>query len=219
MLRRAFEIADQRGNAVETRFCLAPEEMRQRREAMLLDRVDLVLGEFGRGCVPPALSCQRTERPVALVTPGAPRDLRHFRRKQPPHPDPVEFGEAGKGDVVDIEIEAHADRVGGDDVIDLAVLEQFDLAIARLRAQRAHHHRRPAAKASQHFGNGIDLLGAEGDDRASGRKARELARADMRQCRKTRPLADLDLGDQRLDHRLQRRRAQQHRLLPPAQVQ
>ena len=38
-------------------------------------------------------------------------------------------------------LEAHADRIGGDDVIDLAILEQFDLAVARLRAQRAHHHR------------------------------------------------------------------------------
>ena len=219
MLWRAFEIADQRGDTVKPRLRLAPVEMRQRREAMVLDRVDFILGEFGRGRVPAALSGESAERSVALVAPGTPGDLGHFRRKQPPHPYSVEFGEPCKGDVVDVEIEAHADRVGGDDVIDLAILEQFDLTVAGFRAQRAHHHRRAAAKPPQHFGHGIDLLGTEGDDRASGRKAREFARADMRQRRKPWPLADLDLRDQRLHHRFQRGRAQQHRLLPTAQIE
>ena len=145
--------------------------MRQRREAMVLDRVDFIFGEFGRGRVPAALSGESAESSVALVATGTPGDLGHFRWKQPPHPHPVEFGEACKGDVVDVEIEAHADRIGGDDVIDLSVLEQFDLAVARLRAQRAHHHRRAAAKPPQHLGHGIDLFGTEGDDRASGWKA------------------------------------------------
>ena len=41
----------------------------------------------------------------------------------------------------------------------------------------------------------------------------------MGESRKARALDDFGLGDERLDHRLERRRAQQHRLLAPARMQ
>jgi hypothetical protein len=76
----------------------------------------------------------------------------------------VELPVRGKGDVVDFEVQPHADGIGGDDQIDLAGLEQGDLRIAGTRAERAQHHRRPAALAAQQFGDGVNLLGGEGDD-------------------------------------------------------
>jgi hypothetical protein len=80
---------------------------------------------------------------------------------------PVVFGQAGKGDMLDIEIEAHAHGIGRHEVIDLARLVHRHLGVARLRAERAHDHRRAAAKAPQHFGHDIDLLGRKRDDRAA----------------------------------------------------
>ncbi len=218
MRGRGLEIGDQRGKRIEARFGFAPEQLGQRRETMLLDRVDFFLGKFGRGpAADPA--AQRPEGAVALVASRAPGNLRHFGRDQPPGADPVELGQPGKGDVGDIEVEPHPDRIGGDDVIDLAILEQRDLLVARFRAQRPHHHRRATAKPAQHFGDRIDLFGTEGDDRTARRQPRQLARPDVLQRGKARPLGDLGLGNQLADQRCQRCRAQQHGLLAAARVE
>ena len=73
---------------------------------------------------------------------------------------PVEFLEAGEGDMGDVHVEAHADGVGGDEIIDLAALEHRHLGVAGRGRQSAHHHRRAALEAAQHLGQRIDLLGA-----------------------------------------------------------
>src|SRR3546814_15861237 len=78
---------------------------------------------------------------VLLVAPGAPGDLRHFRDGQPPQPAAVEFLQGCEGDMADIEVQPHADRVGGDEIVDLARLEHRDLRVAGARGQRPHHHR------------------------------------------------------------------------------
>ena len=119
----------------------------------------------------------------------------------------------------DVEVQPHADGVCRHQIINLAVLEQFDLAVARFGAQRPHHHRCAAAKPSQHLGDGIDLLCAEGDDGAAWRHARELLGAGVAERRKTRTADDLDLGHQRLDHRLERGAAQNHRLVAASGMQ
>ena len=121
--------------------------------------------------------------------------------------------------MVDVEIEAHADRVGGDDVVDLARLVELDLPVARLRAERAHHHRRAAAEPAQRLGQRVDLLGRETDHRAARRKAGELGAARMGQRGETRAGDDLRCRHQRAHERLERRGAENHRLLAPARVQ
>ena len=78
----------------------------------------------------------------------------------------VELARAGEGDVVDVEIEAHADGVGRHQEIDVARLIERHLRVARARAERAQHHRRAAALAPDQLGDGIDLGGREGDDGA-----------------------------------------------------
>ena len=62
----------------------------------------------------------------------------------------VEFAKAGEGNMVDIHVQAHPDRVGGDQVIHLARLIQLDLRIARSRRQgrRARLRRRRDGGAS-----------------------------------------------------------------------
>ena len=76
----------------------------------------------------------------------------------------VEFAVGGEGDMVEVEVEPHADRVGGDEEVDVAGLEQLDLLVAGARAKRAEHHRGAAALAADQLGDRIDLVGREGDD-------------------------------------------------------
>ncbi len=215
---RRLEIGDQRSQRIEARFGIAPEKMSQRGEAMLLDRIDLFLGKLGRRAML-RHARQRAESAVALVPARTSGDLRHLGRQQTAHADAVELGQPGKGDVIDIEIEPHADRVGRDDVVDLAALEERDLLVAGFGTECSHHHCRPAAKPPQHLGDGVDLVGAEGHDRAARRQARELARPDMRQGGKPRPVRYLRFGDQLAHQRFERGRAEQHRFLTAAGVQ
>ena len=183
---------------------------------MLLDRQHLLVAELrhrlaGQG--------QRAEGAVALVAAGAAGDLRHLGDGQPPPPRAVELGEAGEGDMADVHVEPHADRVGGDEIVDLAGLIHRDLGVAGAGAERAHHHRRAAAHPAQHLGDRIDLLGREGDDRGARRQPGELGRPGIGKGREARPRGDLRLGQKRADHRRQARRAEDHRLLAAARVE
>ena len=94
------------------------------------------------------------------------------RRVEPAKLIAVEFPVGGKSDVVDVEIEAHADGVGGDEIIDIARSDRGDLRIARARRERAEHNRGAAALAADQFGDGVDLLRREGDDGGTARSAR-----------------------------------------------
>ena len=98
---------------------------------MFFNRVDFFIGE-GEGFAAIHLSHprQRAERPVALVPPRSPGNLRHFRRGQPPFAPPVELAERGKGHMIEIKVQPHANRIGGDDVIDLARLKHRHLFVA-----------------------------------------------------------------------------------------
>ncbi len=185
---------------------------------MLLDGVDFFLGEFER-CAPAPCARYRAESAVGLVPPRAPGDLRHFRRSQPPLAHAVELGQPRKSDVMDIKIEPHTDGIGGDDVIDLARLEQFHLPVARLRAERPHHHRRPAAKTAQQFGHLVHLLDREGDHGRARWQAREFAHPGMAERGKARSPLDLRARQQLAHHRLQGGGAEQHRLVAPARVE
>ena len=154
--------------------------------------------------------------PSLLVAPGAAGDLRHFGDGQAAVAAAVELLQPGEGDMGDVHVEAHADGVGGDEIIDLAALEHRHLGVAGGRRQRAHHHRRAAAEAAQHLGQRVDLLGGEGDDGGARRQARQLGAAGIAQGREARAADDLGVGQQLADHRLERVRAEDQRLLAAA---
>jgi hypothetical protein len=88
------------------------------------------------------------EAAVAHGAPGAPGDLREFRRGELAVLVAVELAVGGKRNVVDVEIESHADGVGRHHVVDFARLIELDLRIARARRQRAEHDRGTAALPS-----------------------------------------------------------------------
>ena len=159
------------------------------------------------------------EGAVAGGAAGAAGDLREFGRIEPAELIAVIFAVGGEGDVIDVEIEPHADRVGGDEIIDVAVLEHRDLRVAGARRQRAQHHRRAAMLAADQFGDRIDLVGRERDDRGAPRLPRDLAVAGEFELRQPRPRDDGGARQQPLDDRPHGRRAQQQRLVAAAPVQ
>ena len=169
IVRAGLEAGDEVGGGREIEVGAAPVEVVERAEAMLLDRVDFLLAELGRAV---AAEAQGAEAAVALVAPGAAGDLRHFGDRQAAVAAAVELVQPGEGDVGHVHVEAHADGVGGDEIIDLAALEHRDLGVARGRAERAHHHRGAALEAAQHLGQRVDLLARESDDRAARGQAR-----------------------------------------------
>ena len=67
---------------------------------------------------------------LAKVPAGPSGDLGDLLRIEPALAPPVEFAQSGEGDMVDIHVQSHPDRVGRDQEIDFAGLEQIDLGVA-----------------------------------------------------------------------------------------
>ena len=221
--RSLLQIADQRAYAVEARLCIAPEQLGLRRELMLLNRVNFFLGELRSRALCSrfflAHAAQCAERAIALMAASAPSDLRHFSRGQPALSASIKLSQRAKGNMLQIKVEAHADRISGDDVIHLAILKQLDLLVARFGRKRPHHHCRPAPEPAQHFGHGVDLLGRECDYRTARGQARQFATACVGEGGEARALNQFSLWHQRFDHRLQRGGTQQHRFFAAARIE
>ena len=121
--------------------------------------------------------------------------------------------------MIDVEVQSHADGVGGDEIIDVAVLEHLDLRIACARRQRAQHDGSAAMLAADQFGDRIDFIGRERDDRGAPRLARDLAVAGEFELRQSRPRDDGGARQQPLDDRAHGRGTQQQRLVAAAAMQ
>lgn len=159
------------------------------------------------------------EGAVAGVATSAPGDLAHLGKVQVAELEAVELARAGEGDVVDVEIEAHADRVGGDQEVDLAVLVQLDLGIAGARRQCPQDDGGAAALAPDQFGDGIYVLGGERDDGAARGQACQLARAGIGELRQARARGHVDAGNEPFQDRTHGLRPQQQRFVRAAPVE
>jgi hypothetical protein len=103
------------------------------------------------------------------VATGAAGDLGELGRLEVASDAAVKLAEGGEGDMIDRQVEAHADGVGGDEVVDLAGLEEGDLGIAGARGEGAKDDSSAAAEGAEALGGAVDLLGGEGDDGAARR--------------------------------------------------
>ncbi len=199
------EAFEQGADRIEAQPGIAPIEPGQRIEAMRFDRLDdlgverPLLGGGAKGA-------------VAHVTPGAAGDLGDLGGGEPAWAAAVEFADAGEGDMVEIHVEAHADRVGGDQIVDLACLEHADLGVARPWAQRAEDDRSAAALPSDQLGQREHVGHGKGDDGAARRQPRYFFLAGIGKRRKARPADMLDVRDQPAHQRLDRVGAEKHRL-------
>ena len=70
------------------------------------------------------------EGAVTHASAGATGDLGDLGRGQAAQAVAVMLDQAGEGDVVDVHIQAHTDRVGGDEEVDLFLLIERDLGVA-----------------------------------------------------------------------------------------
>ena len=159
------------------------------------------------------------EGAVVHVAAGAAGDLAELAGGQLAMHLAVELARAGEGDVIDIEVEAHADGVGGDQEIDVAGLIERHLGVARARAERAQHDRRAAALAADQLGDGVDLGRREGDQRRARRQPRDLLLAGVGELGEARPRDEVGAGNEIADGLAHGLRAEQQRLLLAAHVQ
>ena len=162
---------------------------------------------------------RHAERAVLHVAAGAAGDLAELGGRQLAILVAVIFAVGGEGDVIEVEVEPHADRVGGDQEVDVAVLVNLHLLVARARAERAEHHRRAAALAADQFADRVDLVGREGDDRRALRQARQLLLPGIGEHRHARPRDDMHAGQQLLDDAAHRGGAEEQRFLAATKVE
>jgi hypothetical protein len=121
--------------------------------------------------------------------------------------------------VIDVEIEAHADGVGGNEIFDVARLIELDLGVARARGERAEHHGGAAALAADQLGDRIDLFDGERDHGGAAGQPRDLLFAGEGELRQPRPGQNMGARQQPLNHRAHRLGAQHQRLLASAAVE
>ena len=159
------------------------------------------------------------ERAVARGAAGAAGDLRELGGIELAELIAVEFAVGGKGDVIDVEIETHADGVGRDQIIDVAGLIERDLRVAGARRQRAEHDGGAAALAADQFGDRVNFIGREGDDGRAARQPGEFFLAREGELRQARPADDARARQQPLDHRPHGGGAEHQRLFAAAPVQ
>ncbi len=159
------------------------------------------------------------EAAILGMAPGAARDLGQFVRPERAHPAAVEFRQRREGHMLDVEIEPHADGVGRDQVIDIAILVERDLGVPGPGRQRPHHHRAAALLAPDQLGDGIDVLDREADDGRAGRHPADLFRARVDQLGESLAAQELGLGYQRRDGIAHRLGAQKQRLVLAAGIQ
>ena len=153
----------------------------------------------------------RAKGAVAHVTPGAAGDLGDFGGGQPARAAPIKLPDAGKGDMVEIHVEPHPDRIGGDEIIDLACLEHPDLGIARPWRQRPEHDSGAAALTPDQLGERKHVGDGKGDDGTAARQPGHLLVSGIGQGRKARPADMLEFGDETPHQRLDRVGAEKHR--------
>src|SRR5262249_22215329 len=126
--RRRRQRGGERAERGEIEFRVAPLQDLHRLEAVAFKSMN----EFG---------VERFAAPggaKAAVTGGAAGtagDLGGFGRVEPAELVAVKLAVGGEGDVIDVEVEAHADGVGGDKIVYVAGLVELDLGVAGARRQ------------------------------------------------------------------------------------
>jgi hypothetical protein len=119
------------------------------------------------------------EGAVAHVPSCPAGDLAQFGGRQLAILESVEFLVLGKSHVVDIEIEAHPDRVRGDEIIHIAGLIERHLRVARARAECAQNDGRSAALPADQFADRIDLVRRKSDYGGPAGQPRDLFRSGI----------------------------------------
>ncbi len=131
----------------------------------------------------------------------------------------VELLQRGKRNMIEVEVEAHTDRVRRHEVIDLARLEHRDLRVPSARRERTEDDGCTAPNVTENLGNRVDARHGERHDRASFRDARERRRTCISERGEPRTRTDFDTGHE-LEKRLANRVGpEKPRLEPPSRME
>ena len=159
--RTRLERADQCFGRSEIEVRAAPVELFDRRETVIHDRLRHAIVQR-RGVAGDA------ERAIGHAAPGPSGDLGQFVGGKGAHAPSVEFGERGESNVVDIEIQTHADGIRGHQIIHLAILIKRHLSVAGARGKCAHYHGSTTFLAADQFGDSIYIFNRKPDYCTSG---------------------------------------------------
>ncbi len=211
-LRRLVEARLERRERGEVERVAAPLDGAHRLEAVRLQRLHQRVGEG-------VDAARHPEGAVMHVAAGAPGDLAELGGGELAELVAVIFAVGGEGDVIEVEVEAHPDGVGGHQEVDVAGLVDLHLLVARARAERPQHHRGPAALAADQLAHRVDLVGGEGDDRRALRQPRQLLLPRIGEHRHARARHHMHARQQLLDDAAHGGGAEKQRLLAAAQIQ
>ena len=198
--------------AGEVELAVAPHDVAGGGKAVVLDGPRRPRGEV-------VDRVQDAERPVVQVAAGAAGDLAQLDEVEVPAGAPVELGELGERHVVDVEVQPHADGVGGRQIVDFAALVQGDLGVARTRRQGPEHDGGAPAARPHPFREVVDARRRESHDRRARRQRPDLQAAPVAQGRQPRMAADGQVRDERGQQGADGARPQEPRLAPAAGVQ
>ena len=191
---------------------IAPGQFAHGQEFVVFDGGDHFIGQ-GPGLARDA------ESAVGLVAPCAACDLGHFVGVQGAHAAAIELGRGRKRDMLDIQVQPHADGISRHQVIHIAILIQSHLRIARARRQRAHDHRTAPFLAADQFGNRIDIFYTEAHDSAARGHAAYLFRTCIRKLRHAFTALELHARHQRGNRRAHGIGPHEQRFMQAARMQ
>jgi hypothetical protein len=209
--RPVLEALEEGGNRTEGEARIAPVDGSQWFEVVLLDRLHQSrreVAQVGGGA----------ECPVANVAARSARDLADFRGMELPRTDAVVFGERGERHVVEVEVQAHADGVGGDEMIHFARLIQAHLGVAGSGGEGAENERRASRLRAQALCYRVQLREGEHDQGAPPRRALEFVGSDMSKRREPWARQDLRRGHESAQQGPYGVRAEEHRFALAARV-
>src|SRR5690625_2120457 len=176
--------------AREVELVAAPVEGGERLEFMLFHGPDKFLRHR-------AELRSRSEGAVAHMPPGAAGDLRDLRRGKAPYALPVELRQPCKGHMIKTEIEAHADSIGCDKIIDLAAFKHLDLRISGAGRKGSQHHGGAASLAPDRKSTRLNSSHVASSYGRAWRLAGYLSASGVGQFGKARPGYDLTVRDER----------------------
>ena len=109
---------------------------------------------------------------IPHTAPFTPCNLGQFIGRKRAHSTAIKFAKRRKGDVVHIEVQPHTNRICCNQIINIPILIKLDLRVSRPRAQRPHNHRCTAFLTADQFGDCINAVDREPNNRAAWGHAR-----------------------------------------------
>ena len=88
---------------------------------------------------------------------GPARDLAKLRRRQATVLLAIKFAGRREGDVIDVEVDPHANSIGRYEIAHVARLVESNLSVARSWRQRTKHDGRAAMLPADELGDGVNL--------------------------------------------------------------